>query len=160
MKILAVDPGPTESAYVVYDTVTKCPIEWEKVTNEKVLKVITLSDSNSFAIECIASYGMAVGATVFETCIWVGRFIQCWCGKHDPIRVYRREVKLHLCGLARAKDSNIRQAIIDRYGPTKQIAVGLKASPGVLYGMKADCWQALGVAITAAETRLGDLSIA
>jgi len=62
----------------------------------------------------IASYGMPVGREVFETCLWIGRFIECWCGPYTL--VYRREVKSFLCADSRAKDSNVRQAVIDRYG--------------------------------------------
>jgi hypothetical protein len=99
----------------------------------------------------IACYGMPVGAEVFETCVWIGRFLQRWEGPYSL--VYRREVKLHLCDSARAKDANVRQALIDRFGPGKQKAIGLKASPGPLFQIKADLWAALGVAVTFADRK-------
>lgn len=162
MRLLAIDPGPVESAYVIYDAEPRLPRTWSKVPNAELLAKIDSTAAGSLAIEMVASYGMTVGATVFETCVWAGRFIERWnldqgsCrGLDQPVtRVFRREVKLHLCGNQRAKDPNIRQALIDRYGPGKEKAVGLKASPGPLYGLTKDCWSALGVAITAAETRL------
>lgn len=155
-SILAIDPGSTLSAWVKY--VDGRPTDWAKESNEAVLALVW-NHPYDLAIESIASYGMAVGAEVFETCVWSGRFIQAWIANtmREPMRVYRRDVKLHLCGTSRAKDANVRQAIIDRYAPNgggKLEAVGLKAAQGPLYGMKADCWQATGVAITAAETRL------
>jgi hypothetical protein len=152
--ILAIDPGSEESAYVAYDTATRLPREWAKVPNDQVLTTIDVLRYDDLAIEMVASYGMAVGATVFETCVWIGRFMERFHEDYglNSRRVYRKDVKLHLCGTTKAKDTNIRQAIIDRYGPGKEKAVGLKASPGPLYGMKADCWSALAVAITAAET--------
>ena len=153
MRVLAIDPGSQQSAYVVYDADTAKPLLWDKVPNEELLAYLDEGDVDTMAIEMVASYGMAVGATVFETCVWAGRFIERWPNKlRMPARVYRREVKMHLCGTARAKDANIRQALIDRYGPGKEKAVGLKASPGPLYGMKSDCWSALAVAITVVET--------
>lgn len=154
MSLLAIDPGPEQSAVVHYDTESRLPVWFTKAPNDEVLTMLDWIEADEMAIESVASYGMAVGATVFETCVWSGRFIERWCsvsGRPMPRRVFRREVKLHLCGTQRAKDTNIRQAIIDRHG-NKATAIGLKASPGPLYGMKADCWQALGVAITAAET--------
>jgi hypothetical protein len=165
VRLLAIDPGSEESAWVVYDDRARMPLNWGKHPNEGVLSVIydPPAECRALAIEMVASYGMAVGATVFETCVWAGRFIQLWqmggseWGKAaggDALRVYRRDVKLHLCGSMLAKDPNIRQALIDRYGPGKDKAVGFKATPGPLYGMKADCWSALAVAITAAETML------
>lgn len=151
--ILAIDPGSEESAYVAYNTATRLPVEWDKIPNAQMLTTVSALRYDALAIEMVASYGMAVGATVFETCVWIGRFIEREKTCPFPYRrVYRKDVKLHLCGTTRAKDTNIRQALIDRYGPGKDKAVGLKASPGPLYGMKADCWSALAVAITAAET--------
>ncbi len=62
----------------------------------------------------------------------------------------RFDVKLHLCGNARAKDTNIRQALIDRFGGIegKSKAVGTKKAPGPLYGCKSHMWAALAVAVT------------
>lgn len=156
MRLLAIDPGPTESAYVIYDTESRRPLAFAKLPSGELLYGLSGNDADDCAIEMVASYGMAVGAEVFDTCVWVGRFTERWLRHYTYIRqvprlVYRREVKLHICGDSRAKDSNVRQALIDRYGG-KAKAIGLKASPGPLYGMTGDCWQALGVAITAAET--------
>jgi hypothetical protein len=109
------------------------------------------------AIEMVASYGMPVGREVFDTCVWIGRFVQEWShADHKPepsiVRmIYRKEEKMHLCGSVKAKDSTIRAAIIDRYGG-KERAIGKKKAPGPLYGIHADVWQALAVAITCAET--------
>jgi hypothetical protein len=97
-------------------------------------------------IEMIASYGMSVGAEVFETCFYIGRFFQT--SIVPAHRLFRSEIKMHLCGNMRAKDANIRQALIDRFGPGKDRAVGTKANPGPLYGVKADVWAALALAVT------------
>jgi len=102
------------------------------------------------AIECIASYGMAVGKDVFETCIWIGRLIQAYEYPELVRRIYRKDVKLHLCGSPRAKDQNIRQALIDMFGG-KEKAIGRKATPGPLHGVKSHAWSALAVAIVALE---------
>ena len=96
------------------------------------------------AIEMVASYGMPVGATVFETVFWIGRFCEAWKGAFH--RIFRKDVKMHLCNNMRAKDSNLAQALRDRFGekPTK-----LKPNP--VYGefkLKRDEWQAFAVAVT------------
>jgi hypothetical protein len=91
----------------------------------------------------IASYGMAVGASVFETCVWIGRFVQTASVSGGNVtRVFRKDVKLHLCNSPRAKDGNVRQALIDRLGPQ-----GTKKAPGPTYGVKSHEWAALAVAV-------------
>lgn len=158
--ILAIDPGTTQSAYVVYGTAFEkkdAVLKKGIVENETLLVMLRqggLLNCDAFIrnlyIEMVASYGMPVGQTVFETCVWIGRFIEAWGGPFEY--VYRKDVKMHLCGQTKAKDSNIRQAIMDRYGSERSIAIGTKKAPGPLYGVSEDIWAALGVAITAVET--------
>lgn len=162
MIILAVDPGDTHSAYVRY-VVGGPLLERGKVPNDEMRGIAANSHRpyDALAIEMIASYGMPVGAEVFETCVQIGRLVEIGerqrfdcVGRPAVALVYRRDVKLHLCGQARAKDGNVRQALIDRYGG-KERAIGRKATPGPLFGISADVWQALAVAVTYADTQMG-----
>ena len=154
-RILAIDPGNEFSAYTLYlDGVV---LVADKVLNaELLLDIIPGLSYDVVAIEMVACYGMPVGATIFETCVWIGRFKQtCFERDTKTYFVFRRQVKMHLCHSAKAKDSNVRQAIIDLYpaiggGSTPQI--GTKKKPGPLYGISADMWASLGVAITFDET--------
>ncbi len=151
--ILAIDPGTTQSAWVIYkdgEILDKGITE-----NSELLEMVNggtfhFWKCEKMYIEMVASYGMAVGKTVFETCVWIGRFIQAWSTDYEY--VYRKDVKMHLCGQTKAKDSNIRQAIMDRHGSTREAAIGTKKNPKALYGVSKDIWAALAVAITASET--------
>jgi len=94
---------------------------------------------------------MAVGAEVFQTCVEIGRFREA-AGRHtgeENIQlVFRKDVKIQLCQSMRAKDANIRQSLLDRFGP-----VGTKKVPGPLFGVKSHIWSALAVAVIASETK-------
>ncbi len=145
--ILAIDPGNIESAYCIIEKETYKPIEFGKIDNYKLLKQIGLfKNIDCIVIEKVASYGMAVGKEVFDTCEWYGRFIQKYCDTNDNLNieyVFRKDVKINLCNSMKAKDSNIRQALIDRFG-----VVGIKKNPGWFYGFKKDIWSAYAVGIT------------
>ena len=143
MNLLAIDPGPVESACVLWDGET---IRFRyKASNQHILELIEThrmhNQDPKLAIEMIASYGMPVGEAVFETCVWIGRFMQVWGA--EVIRIPRIQVKSHLCHSGKANDANIRQALIDRLGPP-----GRKKEPGPTYGLSGDCWAALAVAVT------------
>ena len=140
MKILAIDPGNVESAYVIMGEDYK-PLEFGKVDNNKLLEYMEIPIYDKVVIEMVASYGMAVGATVFETCVWIGKYLQA--SGVPTERIFRKDVKMNLCGQTRAKDSNIRQALIDRFG-----VVGTKKKPGWFYGFKSDIWAAYAVGVT------------
>jgi len=151
--ILALDPGTTETGFVYYfaGNVVASGVK----PNDMILQ--TLRDgwdmqAHVLAIEMIASYGMPVGREVFETCVWIGRFMQAWQDPASVRLVYRRDVKLHLCGSPRAKDPNVRQALIDLFPATgggKTPQIGTKKQPGPLFGVSSHAWPALGVAVTA-----------
>jgi hypothetical protein len=145
--LLAIDPGTTHSGVVV---VTGGVINVAEVMENREVLTMLPRCHRVVAVEMVASYGMAVGAEVFETCVWIGRFVER-CDDPDTVkRVYRRDVKLHLCGSARAKDANIRQALIDRWGG-KAAAIGTSKQRGPLYGVKSHAWAALAVAVTVAD---------
>lgn len=157
--LLAIDPGNERSAAVVLNDDGR-PVEFWREPNDEVLRRVLafqhLWPSHSrgkivghLAIEMIASYGMPVGREVFDTCVWIGRLVQAWNAPHTL--VYRRDVKMFLCGNNTAKDGNIRQALIDRYGG-KDAAIGNKRAPGPLYGISNDVWSALAVGVTWRET--------
>ncbi len=157
--VLAIDPGPTRSAWLVlaansdkYDGVTAFAT-WE---NAALLDAIRLrkftADLTHVVIEKVESFGMAVGAEVFETVYWSGRFSEAADFREYIVdRVGRKAVKIHLCGSMRAKDPNIRAELINRYGPGKDVAIGTRASPGPLYGVAGDVWSALAVGVTWAD---------
>ena len=104
----------------------------------------------------IASYGMAVGKTVFDTCRWVGRFEALFMSQHyiEPTLIYRLEEKQHICKDSRAKDSNIRRALIDRFAEHDlKRGTGTKKNPDWFYGFKKDIWAAYAVGLTYIETK-------
>ena len=141
--ILAVDPGDKQSAWVIWDEIAERPSNMGIWDNEDIIGFTRVPEI--VAIEMVSSYGMPVGKTVFETVFWIGRFWQKFfeLGKGiKPLLIYRKDIKMHLCNSMRAKDSNIRQALIDRYGKP-----GTKKDKGVLYGVKKDIWSAVAVAV-------------
>ena len=139
---IGVDPGPEEHGVVWYDSTAKRVIRSENSITTNLVPLLFDFDG-IVAIEWIESYGMAVGKSVFETCLEIGRLVDA----PKQLRLIpRRLVKLHLCGTMRAKDPNIRQALIDKLG-----TVGTKKSPGPLHGVSGHLWSALAIAVYAAE---------
>lgn len=161
--IVALDPGPRQSAIVRY----RClrgdnPIEYAAISpNDAIRFELTWRQRRPLketilVIEKIARYGMPVGETVFDTCQWTGRFIERWFSIY--IQLTRVQVKSALHLPANAKDSNVRQAVMDRFKPTgggKTPQVGIKKQPGPLYAIKAgggkDVWQALALALATVD---------
>lgn len=154
--LLAIDPGTIESGWCLFRAgeVLGSGVKG----NVDMLGLIRDTPAGELAIERVASYGMAVGREIFETCEWVGEFRNEWrrMGRGEAIGIYRKDVKLHLCGTTRAKDANVRQALLDLFPSTgggKTPQIGTKALPGPLYGVSSHAWPALGVAITACAAR-------
>lgn len=148
--ILAIDPGSTESGVVIIDRHSYKPIKADKVPNDEALDLIHAPFVGAVVVEMIASYGMPVGAEVFETCVTIGRIEQlCDSLGMDHARIYRQEEKLTICHSPRANDATIRQALIDRFAPgVRNHGKGTKSEPGWFYGFRADSWQAYAVGVT------------
>lgn len=155
--ITALDPGNTQTAWVKVEYPTLKVLDHGFQPNNEILGLLTAEGSDAMlngetkpivACEMVQSFGMPVGADVFETVLWIGRFEQKAFDLTLPFhRLFRKDIKLHLCGSTRAKDPNIRQALLDKLGPQ-----GTKKSPGPTYGLSKHLWSALAVAITFIET--------
>jgi len=146
--ILAVDPGTIESAFVVLETDDYSIIDKGKVENAELIAMVRTGYFDILAIEGFQSFGMPVGKEVFETAYYIGRLMQIAEDLGSKTRmVYRSDVKMHHCHTLMAKDANIRQVMLDRFG-----AQGTKKSPGVTYGISKDIWSALAIAAYVADT--------
>ena len=155
-RILALDPGTSETGFVVLEHGR--PVQHGILENSAVRDNLRIGvyPVDLLAVEMIASYGMPVGHEVFETCVWIGRFLEA-AAHTRSVLVYRRDVKLTLCTSPRAKDPHVWQALVDLYGG--EGAVGKKADPGPLYGVKSHSRAALGVAVTALAQIAGESSL-
>jgi len=168
--LLAIDPGDEYSAFVFMDMSTYEPLYFAKERNDEAARHMVdyikgsdtaVSNVPNVACEMIASYGMGVGAHVFWTCVEIGKFAtileQAGC-KVDYI--YRKDEKMNLCNSMKAKDSNIRIALIDRFAQfDKKTGKGTKKNPDWFYGFSADCWQAYAVGVTWIDMQKGKYEI-
>lgn len=143
MNIIGIDPGNTHTAIVMISGYKI--LEHHYLENEAALLKITESAScmggAEVYCEMIASYGMPVGKTIFDTCVFIGRILQSI--PHVKL-ITRNVVKNEICHSSKAKDANIRQSLIDVYG-----APGTKKTPGGTFGISGDKWAALAVATAA-----------
>lgn len=152
--ILAIDPGTTKSGWCLYCQHRAVVIQSGVDENEVVRTMLLQNRDWQVAIEWIESFGMAVGKEVFITVRWIGRFMECTGNSGAVMLIPRKEVKMLLCGSMRAKDANIRQALLDRFpssGGGKTPQVGTKSAPGPLFGVSSHAWSALAVAVAAKE---------
>lgn len=160
--IFAIDPGNIESAYTEIDNVTLKPIDFKKVDNWELLNILGAREEwhpwDKVAIEMVAHYGtgMPAGKDVFDTCVWIGRYLQFLEGRErgpEVKLIYRKDEKMNLCGSMKAKDGNIIQALVDRFAPGvpnkgKGIVNKKVNQPGWFHGFADDVWQAYAVGVT------------
>lgn len=163
--LLAIDPGDVQSAFVFMDMETYKPLYFAKDDNNIVLgyivEYVRENEVKSVAIEMIASYGMGVGKTVFETCVWIGRFSERLELRGCNVDyIYRKDEKMNICKSMKAKDSNIRIALVDRFAQfDKKTGKGTKKNPDWFYGFSADCWQAYAVGTTWLDIQKGKYEV-
>jgi len=167
-RLLSIDPGAEQSGFVVY--LPRCDelgrvehiLESGVASNDELLARCwrPKEPGDHLAIEMPSAAGMA-GKSLFETCYWVGRFVEAF-GPDSSTRVRRHHVRMHLLHSATGKDSLIRAALIERWGG-KDAAIGgkgrgkAKTPCGPLHGIASHAWSALAVAVTWADTQGGAL---
>ena len=154
-RILAIDAGTIESGYAimqVLDNELKL-LAFGKTSNAHLMQIVKSERYDQLVYEQFQSFGMAVGESTIEAILWNGRFIQAAIDNNRPVdQIYRKEEKLCLCNSLRAKDANIRQALIDRYAKTDfKNGKGTKKEPDVFYGVSKDVWSAIAVGVTFME---------
>ena len=157
MQIFAIDPGNEYSAYAVLDEWPNEDyhlLEFGKYPNKECMEKMLDWLGRRYGPDCVviervAGMGMTAGRELFETAEWYGRFAQ-EAERFVPVNyVYRREEKLTICGDSKAKDANIRQALIDRFAKHDfKNGKGTKKEPDYFYGVAADMWAAISVGVT------------
>jgi hypothetical protein len=147
--IVGIDPAPDAIAWVAIDTAESPPCivgHGEGSIDQEIPRF----PAGRVCIEMVASYGMPVGAEVFATCVTIGRLLEAMRDRH-PQTMTRLRVKMTVCHDSRAKDANIRQALLDMYGGRDACRKG-----GPLHGITGDLWAALAVAIATTTIPQGD----
>ena len=143
MLVIGIDPGTKESGYISWDgknIIAKGIADNASLLNDIRARAI----EGIIVIEGIQYFGKPSGSDVFKTCYFIGRIMEAAgipIEKQEQHLVYRKNIKLFLCGTVRAKDKDIRQALIDRLG--KEITKGVFSH----------VWSALALAIVAWEIR-------
>lgn len=152
MRIFGIDPGTTKSGLVVFDTDRSCLKHFHTLHNnalELYLKTQT-RQGDHVVIERVANQGRRhVGNETFQTAEWVGSFRSV--SKCPVTLIPRNTVRTKIAG-PRAKDREVRQAVLERFGGKKK-ALGTKAKPGPLHGLTGHEFQALAAAIVWWEMR-------
>lgn len=146
-RVLSLDPGNEHTGFVLADSETRRPLEFDKIPNRELADMMlngTLK-FDEFVTERMESMGTLIGRTVLESCEWVGRFSQIAESLGLEVNyVYRHEEKIHICGDSRAKDANIRRALIDRFAKTAN-GKGTKKEPDFFFQFRSDIWSAYAI---------------
>ena len=150
MEILSIDVGTTETGFCLIDKETYRPIRFGKISNEDLLEIVKNENYDNLIYEEFQSYGMPIGISTITSITWNGRYIQSALDRGKKVDyIYRKEEKINLCGSMKAKDSNIRQALIDRFAQHDfKNGKGKKSNPDFFYGFSKDGWSAFAVGIT------------
>lgn len=155
-RILAIDPGSTQSGWVVL--ADGRPVKHGKSPNEQLLRALRRGAGvDVVVVETIEPrYGLQMGWSTLDTARWSGRFQEA--AQPLPVVLLKRSEILRHLGVVTSPrkgekrvsaDSGVRLALTDRFGGPS--AIGRKAAPGPLYGISKDAWSALALAVTFAD---------
>ena len=153
-RILGVDPGQVQSGWIVWDSIAERIINMGIDPNDTLIRWVESAQFptvDAVAIEMVGHYGtgMAVGNSVFDTCVFIGELKHAmrWA---NPKLILRPDVRLHFCHHRNAKPANVNQVLRDRFGEK-----GTKKNPGKLFGVRDHVWSALALAVYFADKFLG-----
>lgn len=134
------------------------PLRFGKISNEELLVIVKKEDYGKLVYEAFASYGMAIGQSTIKSIEWNGRFIQCALDREIPVfPIFRKDEKINICGTMKAKDANIRQALIDRFAKHDfKNGKGTKNEPDWFFGFRADSWSAFAIGTTYLDLYKGE----
>ena len=148
MIIFSIDPGPSKSGSVLFDTkeqkvlwcandidntdVREYIMDRDKYHDPSVYHPIPDVKFDIVAIETIEPMGLTLGNSTINTAIWVGRYYELVTylyGDSSAMLISRGDEKIMLCGCKTfidpqtgkrqgVKNKQVRQAIIDRFPPT------------------------------------------
>jgi hypothetical protein len=145
MRVIGIDPGPRQSGWCDIETATgkvlRSGVSPNQFVLEHVQNSISFDPRCEVHIEMVANYGRNVGKDVFYSLLWAGRFVEA-AGKARLVT--RPEVCRTLCGTTKTDKAGVWAAVCDLYGG-KELAVGKKATPGPLYGVKDHARDAVAV---------------
>jgi len=118
MKLLAIDSGNIQSAYIIFDTFENRVVKKNLLQNEEFLLKLKDLQFDEVAIEKIVSLGMPIGNTTIDTIFFNGRLHEFFLNNFflKPNWYTRMDIRMHLCLTTRAKDGNVRAALINRFG--------------------------------------------
>ena len=151
--VYAIDPGLQQSALIVLEASDGDVSVREGCTvlNAALLPRLEMAPAGAVLVcEQISAMGLPVGNETMLTCWWSGRFYEAWPNP-DRHMLTRQAIKLHLTGVSRSTDANVRMALLDRFGPGRELAIGTVKAKGPLYGLKGHEFSALAVGVTWVE---------
>ncbi|MFA5379305.1 MAG: hypothetical protein WC455_26350 [Dehalococcoidia bacterium] len=155
MLILGIDPGPEQSAGVVWDgAFVACHIQKPNAEfREHLINLESLWPEGYqrpfiVAIEDVAYYGKVLNRSTFDTLKMIGRIQEIFDKNHAC--VFFPDIAYHFCNSRRGVNTaQINKVLVDRFG-----GKGTKKNPGPLYGIREHEWSALAVAVYYAEAVL------
>lgn len=117
--ILALDTGTSQTGYCIIDTSTYSPLQFGKIDNEEILKIIDKFEGQDVVFERFAPQS-TIGMSTVTSIVWYGRFIErCFYNKLEVHEIFRRDVKKHFLGTFHkangSADSQMRKALIKRF---------------------------------------------
>lgn len=168
MRILAIDPGTTQSAYALLSDAYQV-LSADKVENSVMMDIIASTPGiDAVIIEDMEpryprngkdsnAAGAIVGASTYTTLKWMGKFDLTAQVRGIAVHwIYRRDERAALirkkelpADAPKHADGQIRAALITRFAAHDKVnGKGTKAKPDTFYGVSGDMWQAIAVGVT------------